>query len=73
MIVSLTMCFSAKHAINKSAMKRRNVFLPLNPLSPFLLRKKSIDLGKFKFFNLKKILEKNLTKIQEYFLFYNNL
>ena len=30
-------------------------------------------IGKFKFFNLKKILEKNLTKIQEYFLSYNNL
>ena len=29
--------------------------------------------GKFKFFDLKKILEKNLTKIQEYFLSYNNL
>ena len=29
--------------------------------------------GKFEFFNLKKILEKNLTKIQEYFLSYNNL
>ena len=29
--------------------------------------------GKFEFFNLKKILEKNLTKIQEYSLSYNNL
>ena len=39
-----TMCFSAKHAINKSAVKRRNVSLPLNPSSPFLSRKKFIDL-----------------------------
>ena len=29
---------------------------------------RDLVVGKFKFFNLKKILEKNLTKIQEYFL-----
>ena len=33
----------------------------------------TLQLGKFEFFNLKIILEKNLTKIQEYFLSYNNL
>ena len=32
------------------------------------------EVGKFKFFNLKKNLrKKNLTKIQKYFLSYNNL
>ena len=31
------------------------------------------EVGKFEFFNLKIILEINLTKIKKYFLSYNNL